>query len=274
LTSKRSLLAFTWTVTTILTFLAFLLAIAWTIQVHSHYRHLLKLYGSNSEYSSNYYQEEEGENNNNNNNNNEQHNEDNSHDSQDNGEDEGEINMYIYLAQTRSTAMGFVAMYVFGLSLGLVAYGSTAIVGFMSLRGVYIAPCFSSHNQKLKVGLFGGAVVVFCNLLLLCGVILGEFRVEDYLDGNDNEDREPYKVERIATILAALCLFLAVLWCIFAILLFLHLSGHHSPSSSDSSKSVSEDNNKSRPLVTTANPSNASPNPSTPTMAAHYAGMT
>jgi len=40
-------------------------------------------------------------------------------------------------------------------------------------------------------------------------------------DQQDN-DREPYEVERIATVLAVTCMFLAALYTIFAILLFLY----------------------------------------------------
>jgi hypothetical protein len=63
------------------------------------------------------------------------------------------------------------------LATGLSMYGSMAIVGFTSLRGVYIAPCFSIGSNKLKVGIFGGMIVVFANLLLVCAVVLGEVKV-------------------------------------------------------------------------------------------------
>jgi hypothetical protein len=43
---------------------------------------------------------------------------------------------------------------------------------------VYIAPCFSSAGSpKLKLGIFGGAIIFFANLLLVCAVIFGEVRV-------------------------------------------------------------------------------------------------
>lgn len=51
---------------------------------------------------------------------------------------------------------------------------------------------------------------------------LFETKVEDWKDGREREDREPYEVERIATILAVTCMFLAALYTIFAILLFLY----------------------------------------------------
>lgn len=78
--------------------------------------------------------------------------------------------------------MTFVALYTMSLSVALCLYGTTAIVGLTSLRGVYIAPCFSSSGaaSNMKVGMFGGAIAIFANLLLLCAVVFGEFRVRIY----------------------------------------------------------------------------------------------
>ena len=55
-------------------------------------------------------------------------------------------------------------------------------------------------------------------------------QVEDWSDGNDREDKnnnnnmdqrmEPYEIERISTILAVTCMFLAPLYILFAVLLF------------------------------------------------------
>jgi hypothetical protein len=49
---------------------------------------------------------------------------------------------------------------------------------------------------------------------------------QDYREGEDNNgdqaEREPYEIERIATVLAVTCMFLAALYSIFAILLFLY----------------------------------------------------
>jgi hypothetical protein len=133
-------------------------------------------------------------------------------------------------------------------------FGSTAIVGFTSLRGDYIAPCFSTTgSSKLRLGIFGGAIVIFANLLLVCAVVFGEVRVstvcvtllsipllvcsytspiiciirqvEDWTQegGEENaESAEPYEVERLATILAVTCMFLAGLYTVFAVLLFLY----------------------------------------------------
>jgi hypothetical protein len=178
------------------------------------------------------------------------------------------------------------------LATALSLYGSTAIVGFTSLRGVYIAPCFSSGNDQMRIGIFGGAIVIFANLLLVCAVILGEVRVstvllclniliggvfdcysiplshpfihlfvylqvEDYKydDDRDQNGMEPYRVERIATVLAVTCMFLSALYTIFAILLFLcHASDdiHHS-SEGNENHNIHHDTgnmNHTNPLVT------------------------
>jgi len=61
---------------------------------------------------------------------------------------------------------------------------------------------------------------VSISLLLHFQVEGGEW--DDRKEGEDQDnDREPYEIERIATVLAVTCMFLAALYSIFAILLFL-----------------------------------------------------
>jgi hypothetical protein len=161
--SKKAMLAFTWTITTLFTFMAFLLAIAMVVQINSHYRYLEKTNSYNDDVYRRWLEDEGDEN----------HSGDQNNGS---GDNQMDMNWYPLLAGTSSGAMTFVALYTMVLATGLSLYGSTAIVGFTSLRGVYIAPCFS-HKSRLITGIFGGAVVVFANLLLLTAVIFGEFRV-------------------------------------------------------------------------------------------------
>jgi len=215
-------------------------------------------------------------------------------------EEEDEIFYARALASTSSSSMAFVAVYASALSLALGLYGSTAIVGFTSLTGRYIGPCFSfigfsmtkgsassnrnansaanddnddsstvadddtelgdvgrsvtsistcknavdvarkvictssptstssrsvdiaSMSGNLHVGLFMGALLLFSNLLLICAVIFGELRVEDYLDDRDRDEQTPYAIEQIATVFSVLCMFLAVLYLIFAVLMFVY----------------------------------------------------
>lgn len=176
LTNKRSLVAFTWTISTILTLFAFLTAIALTIQIHSHYRKLHRYYETD-EWQQNYDYDYadcgggeggEGE---------EGGGEDCDKDRQGSQDYQRQQEAFLLLSTMSAKSMTFVAVYTMLLAVGLSLYGSTAIVGFTSLRGDYIAPCFSSENDKFKIGIFGGAIVLFANLLLVCAVILGEVRV-------------------------------------------------------------------------------------------------
>jgi hypothetical protein len=181
LTDKRSMVAFTWSITTLLTLFAFITAVILTIQVHTHYRRLRNYYEGDDWYQNNDYYY------NNKNNNNQE------------GDREGEENQpsrdeqqyeqiresYQLLSKMSARSITFVAVYTMMLNTVLNLYGSMAIVGFTSLRGVYIAPCFSLGGNKLRVGIFGGAIVVFANLLLVCAVVLGEVKVRKNQKKND-----------------------------------------------------------------------------------------
>jgi hypothetical protein len=175
LTDKRSMVAFTWSITTVLTLFAFITAVILMIQVHTHYRRLRNYYDGDDWYqNSNYYY------NNNNNNNWEGEGEQEGEEQQHNSHDEQYEQIresYQLLSSMSARSITFVAVYTMILATALSCYGSMAIVGFTSLRGVYIAPCFSSGGNKLRVGIFGGAIVIFANLLLVCAVVLGEVKV-------------------------------------------------------------------------------------------------
>jgi len=144
----------------LLTLMAFVMAIIMTIQINMQYQRLAYMYAMDDDYQYNNNHEGEGE----------------EHGSQDEDNNKESL-LYSLMATTSSRSMTFVAVYTMALAVALNLYGSTAIVGFTSLRGDYIAPCFSSEHSSMKVGIFGGAIVIFANLLLLCAVVLGEFRV-------------------------------------------------------------------------------------------------
>jgi hypothetical protein len=175
------MVAFTWTITTVLTFLAFLTAILLVIQIHTHYHRMERYYESDDWYQSQYskYQNDDDQN--------ENGGSQEENEAQENIEKTAEA--YMLLASLSSRGLTFVPVYTMILAVGLSWYGSTAIVGFTSLRGVYIAPCFSSGPNTMAVGIFGGAIVIFANLLLVCAVILGEVRVS----GTDNRVYHLYR---------------------------------------------------------------------------------
>lgn len=158
LTDKQSLVAFTWTLTTVFTLLAFVGAAVTVIHTHTRYMRLEKEYEEQYEYSR--YNNDEGA----------------------SGSADREYERYLKLASVQSGSLTFVTVYTVILATALSLFGSTAIVGFTSLRGVYIAPCFSSSGSpRLKLGIFGGAIIFFANLLLVCAVILGEIRVRAWI---------------------------------------------------------------------------------------------
>lgn len=212
------MVAFVWSVTTVLTIFAFATAIVLTVKVHTHYKYLQRFYDGDDWYqaSDSYY------------------NYDNSQDENENNESQDEKyrdqirDSYMLLSSMSAKSVTFVAVYTMILATALSMYGSLAIVGFTSLRGVYIAPCLSIGSTKLRVGMFGGMIVIFANLMLVCAVVLGEVKVnepEKEEEENNNGEGEPYEVERIATILAVTFIFLSALYTIFAVLLFLCHAG-------------------------------------------------
>eukprot|EP00550_Attheya_septentrionalis_P002719 CAMPEP_0198292738 /NCGR_PEP_ID=MMETSP1449-20131203/13828_1 /TAXON_ID=420275 /ORGANISM="Attheya septentrionalis, Strain CCMP2084" /LENGTH=226 /DNA_ID=CAMNT_0043992017 /DNA_START=747 /DNA_END=1427 /DNA_ORIENTATION=+ len=146
------------------------------------------------------------------------------------GSQDEDKDYYPQLAYTSSHSMTFVAIYTTLLSLALNFYGSTAIIGFTNMRGEYMPPCFSGGTvqmpgqHRMKVGIFGGALVLFANLLVLCAVIFGEFQVVDYMDEKDKEDIPSYAVERISRVLAVAFMFLAVIYLLFAGMLCIYHS--------------------------------------------------
>jgi len=220
LTDKRSMVAFVWSVTTVLTIFAFATAIVLTVKVHMHYNYLQQFYDGDDWYqaSDSYYNSD----------NNQDENENENNESQDEKYRDQIRDSYMLLSSMSAKSVTFVAVYTMILATALSMYGSLAIVGFTSLRGVYIAPCFSIGSNKLRVGIFGGMIVIFANLMLVCAVVLGEVKVnepEKEEEENNNAEGEPYEVERIATILAVTFIFLSALYTIFAVLLFLCHAG-------------------------------------------------
>jgi hypothetical protein len=163
------MMAFTWTITTVLTLFAFLTAVVLAAQIHSHYRRMERYYQTDDWYN-NYMYNQQG-------------------DGEEDGEERGsrdaerDQEAYLLLSTLSARSITFASVYAMMLATGLSLYGSTAIVGFTSLRGIYIAPCFSSDSNVLRVGIFGGAIVVFANLLVVCAVILGEVRVSEKQNG-------------------------------------------------------------------------------------------
>lgn len=166
--SKRSLLALGWTLTSLLSLAAFITAAIYAVHVRTHYRHIAQTYTTNNDdYYSNYNCEggDGGEG-------------CRSHDSRDS---QDEAYYYNSLASVSSGSMTFAGIYTATVAVGLSLYGSLAIVGFSSVRGQYIAPCLggggTAVQSRMHLGIFMGALILFSCLCLVCAVVFGEFRV-------------------------------------------------------------------------------------------------
>ena len=168
--SKRSLLAQGWTLTSLLSLAAFVTAAMYAVHVRTHYRHVAQTYTTNNDdysYYNNYNCEGggggEGCQ---------------SHDSRDSND---EAYYYNSLASVSSGSMTFAGIYTATVAVGLSLYGSLAIVGFSSVRGQYIAPCLgvggTAVQSRIHLGIFMGALILFSCLCLVCAVVFGEFRV-------------------------------------------------------------------------------------------------
>jgi hypothetical protein len=143
----------------------------------------------------------------------------------------------------KSRGLLFAPVYTTILGLGLSLYGSTVVIGFMSLVGEYIPPCFNFRSmsieeedpstvdpalgprklwaEKIHRGVFLGSLVIFSNLLIVCAVIFGELQVNNSNNDDDYNIFESlfiYRVERITSVFAATCLVLAFLYIFFAVL--------------------------------------------------------
>ena len=188
LTNKRSLVAFTWTITTVLTLIAFVLAIAMILNVHGHYVRMDRYYNALMDYDDWYQKcdnggdDDDDDQKHNDDDNNSSSNDNSSCEQYDDEAANREIQLHLQLGQMGSKSVVAVAVYTVLMALGLSLYGSTTLIGFTSINGHYIAPCFSpTAHQGLKIGMFGGAIVLFANVLFVCAMVLSEVRVSPLL---------------------------------------------------------------------------------------------
>lgn len=206
-TSRRSFLALAWTLTTLLSFFSFGVSVFLGMKITHHYNSILT-----DDYAE-WYREEYGIEYNHNGcrhlNSNDQQGGGQQGDNGNNREgchshDQGSLDEEFFesLAKTNSRGLVFAGVYTTVLGIALSLYGSTVVVGFMSLKGEYIPPCFSFRNmsvideedrdandedsttgpkklwgETIHRGIFLGSLVIFSNLMLLCAVIFGELQV-------------------------------------------------------------------------------------------------
>lgn len=207
--SRRSLLALGWSITSILAFGAFVSAAIMTSRIKAYYNNLALMYGNDDNYNG-YYNNDNGEEN-----------------EQQSGSGDQDDEGYIYesLASMSSRSIAFTGLYTACCSLAMSIFGSMGVVGFVSLKGKFVAPVWTRNGSANRVGekelgMFIGALIIFSNVCLICAVILGEFQIVGDLDQKQKEELGSYAIEMIATVLAILCSFLAVIYFLYAILLF------------------------------------------------------
>jgi anaerobic C4-dicarboxylate transporter len=146
LNSRRGLLASLWSVVVCLTFIAFIVALIFTLSAAN----------SNSnddDNNNNYY----------NNNNNEPE--------QERQDSENEM-------AVTSRAMAFCALWTAVLASLMAIFGAV-ILGWQSPTGMYYTCCSPQVHRTtpLALGSFIGALMMFANLTLVCSVLFGEFDV-------------------------------------------------------------------------------------------------
>lgn len=130
-----------WSVVVVLTAIAFIVALIFTLSAKS----------NNDENS--YYEYEEGE------------------------PEQEEDRMEAALAVT-SRAMAFAALWTAVLATLMAIFGAV-ILGWQSPTGVYYTCCSPQvhRTSPLALGSFIGALIMFANLTLVCSVLFGEFDV-------------------------------------------------------------------------------------------------
>ena len=211
--SKRSLIALAWTITTLLSIFAFGVSAYLATRINQQYNSMTT--GEYADWFEHEYMDmynehqqvncrrlEGGQNNN-------HEGEEGQHDREEEGDHERDrkgcdpvfdADFFEAMASSNSRSLEFAGVYTTILGMALSLYGSTVIVGFMSLKGEYIPPCFSFRSmsledegatgpedattgprklwgEKIHQGIFVGFIVVFANLSLLCAVIFGELKV-------------------------------------------------------------------------------------------------
>lgn len=152
--SRRALLAALWSLVTILTAIAFLTALTFTLSARNLYKNDM-----NDAYNNNYY-DNEGE-------------------EREGGEGEWDAEVAV-----TSRAMIFAALWTAVLAALLTVFG-TVVLGWQSPTGQYYTCCSSNVHRTtpLSLGSFIGALIMFANLTLVCSVLFGEFEVSLLLQG-------------------------------------------------------------------------------------------
>lgn len=191
--SKRGLLALGWSIVVVVTFIAFVTALVFSVQ--------------NSNYTSNYAEED--------------------YENDDNGQNNKNNNKNAFSAVeivVSSRAMAFAALWTAILATIMAIYG-TIVLGVLSPSGTYYLCCSKSVHTTtpLSIGGFIGSLLMFANVTLVCSVLFSEFEVRDfYVNGNEQDGREDAEesVERSSTAFSVVCMFLTIVYAGFSMLVY------------------------------------------------------
>jgi hypothetical protein len=137
-----------------------------------------------------------------------------------------------------SRAMAFSALWTAVLASLMAVFG-TVVLGWQSPTGQYYACCNPSvhRTSPLALGSFIGALLMFANLTLVCSVLFGEFNIRDYRNGderwndqnnnnnNNNNNNQAASAQDIAVARSSMafsimCMFLTILYAGFAALTY------------------------------------------------------
>lgn len=199
LKDRASLLGLGWTITSFCSLLALATATIMSVMSHAYYMKMASLSGHDENANN---ENKEGNHNNNN--------------------DASEI--YQTLASVGSFSVIFAGLYTMILAGTLSCFGACCVVGFVAPNGKFIKPFWtgtgSSNVSSKNLGILLGALVLFSNLCLVIAVVLGEFQVGNYYGDREKEKSEYFAIERTASLIGTMSMFLSVVYALYSILLF------------------------------------------------------
>ncbi|KAL7460600.1 hypothetical protein ACHAXS_001043 [Conticribra weissflogii] len=148
-----------------------------------------------------------------------------------------------------SRAMVFAAIWTAVLSAILVIYG-TVLLGVQMPTGKYYACCSGNVHRMtpLSLGAFGGSLVMFANLTLVCAILFGEFEIREFsfdaakYQNNNEGNQNDRTVRQTSFAFSVLCIFFTVMYSSFAALVFVFSNSLLEESVADARRSSSSKN--------------------------------
>lgn len=154
-----------------------------------------------------------------------------------------------------SRAMVFAAIWTAVLS-GILVIAGTVTLGIFMPNGEYYTCCVGNVHRTtpLSLGAFGGSLLMFANLTLVCAILFGEFEVTSFGWGQENIEREDAQddqesvVDQSSFAFSIMCVFFTIMYAGFALLIFWNSNALLEESVADARE---EESNAERPLPET-----------------------